>query len=335
MLKLIFKYSMILLVYPQLALSQPNPEIVSKYGYLLIQPFEFNFDSIYIVIDEIYTQCEKKSIFDYIQIPAGNRKIRIITKDYDDFLLNVTISEGDTVTQQVFFSKTLSGDRYQLNSSYSWAETGTNVTIITDMDSEVFIDGILIRQGTVKADLSLGPHKIETRNMLVGTSKSNVNILSKKQRKLFMFNRPDRRRAQWLSIFPGASQYYKGEKVKSSIFTGLTTICLAISIKYQLSFRDENSKYEWSKYHYIREGTDLVVRRGDITQELYDSAKYNAKMRDIFLYSGIGIYLLNIIDGLFNDPDGGYRKHEEINFLKDLKISIDNNSIGFSYTLLY
>jgi hypothetical protein len=72
---------------------------------------------------------------------------------------------------------------------------------------------------------------------------------------------------------------------------------------------------------------------GDRVQHDYDAAKKAAKRRDIFLYSTIGIYLINVMDSFLSNPPGGYRVIKNDEVMKGLSVSVNYNVIRFQYFL--
>ena len=307
-----------------------------RYGFLTIESSVSFSDDVFIVIDNHYESYQKVRLPYNTQLPVGERIITIIAENYDDYTFTVLITEDETRKQRVRFSRTSSPYQKYLYSSYFWIESSINTIIYTDDDSEILIDGEWIGRGMVKTDLPLGTHKIITENQIAGSSERKIMIRSKKVNKVIMYNRPEKTRAQWLSLFPGASQYYKGDKIKGHVFLGLTAITLGLAINYQVAYITNNNYYEEYQWYYQQEvDPDDAHYFGSRAQYYDDAAKEDARLRNIFLFSAIGIYVINIVEALCSEPDGGYREPREIDFIKDLNMSIDEKSVGISYTVTF
>ena len=122
-----------------------------------------------------------------------------------------------------------------------------------------------------------------------------------------MWNKPRKYTAKLLSIFPGFSQYYKNEKIKGSLFLGVTTAALGLAYNYHQSFEKKNKRYLDTLNKYRQANTEAdALKLGDEAQAKYDEAKNEAENRDLFLYVASVIYIVNLIDGL-NEPSSGYR----------------------------
>ena len=307
-----------------------------RYGYLTIESTVSFSNDIYIVIDDHYESYQKVRLPYSTQLPVGERKITIIAENYDDYTFTVLITEDETSKRRVKFSRTNSPYQKYLYSSYFWIESGLNTIVYTDDDSDILINGKWAGRGMVITDLPVGTHKIITENQIAGNSERKIIIRTKKLNKLIMYNRPDKTRAQWLSLFPGASQYYKGQKLKGHVFLGLTAISLGLAINYQVAYITNNNNYEEYKrlYQQVSDPDDAQYY-GSRAQYYDDAAKEDARLRDIFLFSAIGIYVVNIVEALWSEPDGGYRENKKIDFIKDLNMSIDEKSIGISYTIVF
>jgi len=127
---------------------------------------------------------------------------------------------------------------------------------------------------------------------------------------------------------------YKGDLWKGGLLFGATIGCLVLAIDYDNNYTNNNHRYLISRGRYAdAETAENTVYWAGITQKNYDKAKDAARTRDIFLYSAIGIYALNIIDALIFDPAGGYREEKEIDLQKELNVSAGDNIIQISYTI--
>lgn len=317
----IFAYFVFLAV--SQAFTQITSDSLDQYGELQLEFKNIQNTHFYYVVNDDYNNYQKQPIYNPIQLPAGQSKITIITEDFDDYSFRVTIPNEKTIFKTISLQKSISPYHKYFYSSFSWIQSGINIIIYTDKDSDILIDGELIDRAKIKIDLPLGKHEITTIHELAGTTNRTIIITSKKLRRFEMFNKPVKITAQWVSLFPGASQIYKGEVIKGSTLLGLSLVSVGLAIKYHLSFIDNNDLYKEDKIFYNQSSRALsALANGDAAQKHYDAAKKDAEMRDIFIYTTLGIYALNIIDALLSDPIGGYREEYEIDLLKDLNVSV-------------
>lgn len=317
--------------------AQEKVTSINQHGYLKInlptQSFSL-LDSFYVVIDEKYEDFEKLSKFDSLLIPIGLRSVTIITEHYEDARFKVKITEGKTTVKSISLARSNDPIYILINSSYLWIKSGINVVIYTDDDSDVLIDNKLIGHGIVKMDLPSGQYEVITRHKLAGNSRRFITINSKKLKKLIMYNRPEKTKSQLFSLFPGASQVYKKENTKGSVIFGLTSVSLILAAYYQTSYINNNDLYKqywfWYKISITEELENFY--RGK-AQNHYESAQNAVKMRNIFLYTALGIYVFNIIDALWKKPDGGYRPKTDIDPLKVIGVTIRDDLIGIYYCI--
>ncbi len=308
--------------------STSNLPLSSEVGQLKLESTAFNFSETYIVVDDNYNDYKKIEKNGIVSIPTGKRKITIIFKEYDDYTFFYNIKRGKLNTQKLHFSKSVDNNKYG-NSSYFWIKTKVNAIIKTDFDTEIFIDGKLYGKEIVKVELPLGEHKVLAKNLKAGTIEKVLVLTSKKLTIADIFTRPKKSTARWISFFPGASQFYKKQYIKSGAYFVLIASSIALAIKYQSSYSENISSYESFKFTYLRTyWSKQALINGDRAEKHLEASYNDAKLRDIFFYSAIGLYLSNIVDGLFCTPKGGYRRTKESNLLENVKVSISRNEIN-------
>lgn len=317
--------------------AQEKVTSINQHGYLKItvptQSYSF-LDSFYVVIDDKYEDYKKLSKLDSLLIPVGMRSVTLITKHYEDRRFQVKITKGKTTIKSISLTRSNDPIYTLINSSYLWIKSGINIVIYTDDDSDVLIDNKLIGQGIVKMDLPSGQYEVITRHKLAGKSRRFITINSKKLKKLIMYNRPEKTKSRLFSLFPGASQVYKKEMTKGSVIFGLTSISLILATYYQTSYINNNDFYKqyWFWYE-ISTSEELENFYRGKAQHHYESAQNDIKMRNIFLYTALGIYIFNIIDAIWKKPDGGYRTRKDIDPSIVLGVTIRDDLIGIHYCI--
>ena len=304
-----------------------------------------DLNSYYLIIDKDYDKfitVNQDSIF---TLSVGIHDFTIVSNKYRDYNFTVNIVEGITLTHDCNIMTELKDKNIYYGSSYPWIKSKINSEIYTDDDSEIFIDGKFLSKGPTLNDLSEGKHIIEAKNSFAETSVRNININSKQFQTILIYNKPEKTWAQLLGFFPGASQMYKGQNFRGYAYIGLTVTCIALAIKYHYSFINNNENYIEYKRFYNGSDSKPIIINGIIdypvlinameTQKYYDSAKNDAKMRDIFIYSTLGIYLINILDALFIEPAGGYRQSNEKNLMQGFSMNLGKSAIGINYSIKF
>ncbi|MCB9211640.1 MAG: hypothetical protein H6609_19945 [Ignavibacteriales bacterium] len=324
--------------------AQEVSSSIHKFGQLkIILHVELN--SYYLIVDkkfDDYIEIDKDSI---LTLPIGDHEITIVSKNYRDYEFKVKIEEGKLVTHRSTIISNIIDESENNESSYSWIKFNVNVKIFTDYDSDLFINGEFIGKGSTTQDLPEGDYKIESKHILAGNTTRLLKIRSKKFQTISMYNKPEKLWSQFLSVFPGVSQFYKGQLFRSYLYLGLTISSIAMAVKYNVSFRDNNFMYEEYKKYYDKSDSKSIIIEGNLsypilenankTQEYYDLAKRDAQIRDVFLYAAVGIYIINILDAMLIEPDGGYRQMNEENLLKGFSLNIFRDNIGINYTIKF
>lgn len=299
----------------------------------------------YLIVDKDYDNFISVNNDSLFSLPVGLHDFTIVSNKFQDYYFTVNIVEGITLTHDCNIMTELKDKNLYHGSSYPWIKSKINAEIYTDDDSEIFIDGKFLGKGPMLNDLSEGKHIIESKNNFAETSVRNINISSKEFQTILIYNKPEKTWAQLLGFFPGASQIYKGQNFRGYTYIGLTVTCIAFAIKYHYSFINNNDNYLEYKRFYNGSDDEYAIINGEKiypvlinaieTQKYYDSAKNDAKLRDIFIYSTFGIYLINIIDALFIEPSGGYRKSNEKNLMQGFSMNLGKSAIGINYSIKF
>ena len=202
------------------------------------------------------------------------------------------------------------------------------MAIITDDDSEIYVDDNWIAVGSFKFDLPLGKHKIETRHRSGVKTVRNVTIQSKEMITLQMYNKPLENKAKLYCFIPGVSQIYKKQKIKGIFIQGVIITSAVMSLQYFMAYRDDNSEYENNRDLYKEETLrNNVINLFNKTQSYYDSAKSNAQKRDTFLLICLGTYTYNLLDAVFWPPKAGYRDDTDKKITHSFHVKATENMI--------
>ncbi|MBK8946630.1 MAG: hypothetical protein IPM32_15350 [Ignavibacteriae bacterium] len=316
----------------------------SDFGQLKIIQ-HININSYYFIIDKNYENIIEIISDSIITLSVGRHELIIISKDYEDYEFEVNIEEGKTESFTCNFMTKIEDKNNYKRSSYPWIKSKINTVIYTDDDSELFVNGEYFGKGSISKDFEEGKYIIESKNTLAGTSTRTINITSKQLQTILIYNKPEKSWSQLLSFSPGASQIYKGHTFRGYMYIGLTATCLGLAVKYNDSFEDNNDIYKEYKLLYNASKDKSILIDGKIiypilenankAKKFYSLAKNDAKIRDILIYTTLGIYLINILDALLIDPDGGYRQTGKKSLLQGFSMHLGRNQMGINYSIKF
>jgi hypothetical protein len=292
--------------------------------------FPLPVDSFYVIVNGDYEHFQKMRSTTSLSLPEGIVALTVVTEKYEDSQFNIEIAGGATIDVPVSFVIPDKAGSALFNSSYTWITRRVNVEIRTDDDSKIWINDRLAAKGTRQLDIPDGPCKIETRHPSGARTKKNISVTSREFKAVEMYNKPLRSHALIYSLVPGASQLYKKQTVKGIVSAGLLTAAAALSIQYYLAFRDDNSEYAFYRSRYERENTNLAVSYGDLVQKYFDSAESNAKKRDTFLMITLGVYAVNLLDGLISRPEAGYRSNRDLETANRVRVKASPGMCGIN-----
>lgn len=303
-------------------------------GYLELD-LNISTESVYIVLNDNWDDWKAILIGEPVALPEGRQKVTVIAKGLQDATSYVDIKAGKTIHKNItMVNVNIDGT----GSSYQWIRNGVNFSIITDDDSEIFIDGKWIALGSFEVHIPLGKHKIEAVHPSGAKREKEVNINSYRLTKLEMYNKPLEGRAKLLSLVPGGSQLYKKQSMKGYAFLGLTVTGFILAGVYEHSYIQSNEEYEEINNSYRNSSKytseEVLLLIAEKAEEQYKIAKNDAKIRDIFFYSAIGIYALNILDALLSTPQAGYRQNFD-DTKNSMGIKVNKTVLAINYKITF
>lgn len=281
-----------------------------SYGFLSITT---QLDSVYVVINDNFRNVYHLANRDTISLKTGKQRIRIIKKYYDDLITTVTI-KPDTVSEINTNLLPFRGFRYyKYYSSYPRIFWGAPVIIKGEQDARLFVNGKFAGQGLARVDTTgyltvrseLPDGQIKTKSFYVDDGLQTFHVIT-------FYQRPQKNKAYYLSILPGASQIYQNNKLKGYVLLGASIIGSGLAIKFNQDFTNQYQKFEDTQRKYLT-ATDpqSAFELGNLADKQLRNAKLDANLRNAFMYGTIGIYIYNVVDGLLR-PKMGYRKKLKI-----------------------
>jgi hypothetical protein len=187
-----------------------------------------------------------------------------------------------------------------------------DLKISSDVSAELYLNGKLASLGRSNQNLMAGRYTIKLRHPDLGEVERLVQLNGGDKKELFISMLPSRTTSQWLSLLPGASQYYIGNTSRSVIQSVLFAGGAAGAYYFYSDYSDRLTEYNDLISRYKGTTDPVVAEQLNIAIE----AAYPDVQRSQYLQYGFfgltaAVYLWNIFDAFTAEPDFGYRQYDE------------------------
>lgn len=275
----------------------------NDFGYLNIR---YNIDSLFIELNDELIAIQSG---DSISLPAGRQNLLLVSPFHRDWRRTFAIDKDKTTWYEFYFhegSKHPNLNYHPESSYFNHKTPPSRITVITDHNSEIFLNGKFMGRERINLEVESGVYRIETRNPDAGNKTKKTTIFGFEEHQ--MFNYPKRYKARLLATIPGASQYYKNQPAKAIVLAGTILSSLGISAyknhQYQMIKSDYHStvaEYSWTT------DPDKIVILTNKAESEFSEMKQLANSRNLWFYVASGLYIVNLIDAFAIMPQGGYR----------------------------
>ncbi len=277
----------------------------SSSGYLII---ETNVDSLLVIIDNDFSNFLEISSNDTILLSDGAHEIILAGKTFIDHHFMTHVAAGKSTVYRINFQSKVSTAMYRKHSSYLSLKEGVNLIVVTDHDSQVFVDKKAVGFGFVRLDVIPGKRLVSTVNPLTGSSSKRVMVQANRFAQVKMFNKPKKSLVQALAFVPGASQLYTGERNKSALFFVSVTGSILTGMRFHQRFQNQNDEY----LELVQKSLEFLseAQKNELelqTEQRFTNARNAARTRNVFWGVSAGLALFNIVDA-FKKPRGGFRQ---------------------------
>lgn len=282
-------------------------------------PTEDNF----LVINNDFNNCISFNSSDSIAVSKGILSLKIISKFYQDINTSVQIEENETKEIKLYPIFLETDSERETRSSYARCFWDSNIFIISDHDSDIYLEGEKI--GAENSRLMLPDGYYKTTTALGDISLSKKITVSDNFQVVENYIRPKKSTIYLRSFLPGYAQFSKREQLKGSLFVTLSSGLVFSAIFNEHRVKRESSEYEQLRLQYIT--ADDPNRILEIIEESEQTLNDIDRHKKIRNYSIIGLgvtYVLNLIDGR-RPPEFGFRPNNRIKI---------NPYIDFDKTLL-
>ncbi|WP_421775241.1 DUF5683 domain-containing protein [Gracilimonas sp.] len=298
-----------------------------------------NVDSVYIRNN--FTQKRRQVIKiangDSISIRPGNRLIEISHPKSEEWRTTKKIGTGKTTTIHHNFKLTETSFKTLTNNFAIIPYYQSNLFIVTDNDSEIYVDDIFIGTGAAMLNRKTGPAKVVIKNPYRGADTYTPKITNLPNEDGVVINaytKPDRLLNRIIGVVPGASQLYKHQKLKSAIIGGGFLIFGGLALQRNNLYHEKLSEFKNLRNAY-NNATDeqTAFELGNELDKIHNIVTKRDNERYIFFTLTSLLYAFNIYDALFDSPESGFRSDTNIEFYFQ-KNSISNKT-STSMTLRY
>ena len=297
--------SWLIFIFPAISYAQSKDSTNSQYGWL---EFKSNVDSLYVVVNNHFTNAVKIGKDDSLKYKAGDYNFTFVNAHYADINMPIVVKPNKKLLFLINFSSKIVHDHNK--SGYKRIIEGIpyNLTLITDSTSTIVVDDSTYGKHYLRADVGPGYHTILLKNTTAYNHKRRIYIEPSGQVSLSIYDRPLKKTAHILSIIPGASQLYKNQKSKGAIFISGTVGGIVFSQLFEAIYKYHRKQYHQIYAAYLQQTNEKKAQAyGAEAQHKYNLVESDKRLRDIALTTAANFYVMNIIDAFLSIPRSGYR----------------------------
>jgi hypothetical protein len=294
---------------------------ITDYGYL---KFKLNVDSATLVANNNYYELRKVANGDSVKLPPGTNLINLSVpfdkkkERYIPIYADSTIILAHDFKKNNFVAEAMNDNvaaRYYFDS---------NVMILTDDESEVFLDDTLMGKGFVKFSMKKASAQITIRNPYFGKKNYPLKIRGHRVNFREFYRRPKESTARAFAFIPGAAQFYKRQSLKSLAFAGASSFLFISTFKKFNTYQSAYNTFKTYKSKYKVAQTESQAKKwGDLAELQQNKVRKIDNQRKIFLISSILVYAYNVYDGINSKPVGGYQNDN-----KPFRFYIEDQMLG-------
>lgn len=283
-----------------------------KFGYLQLSVTDQ--DSFFVVINNRFDEAIEIASGDSIEVEAGRLQFRIVKRYYLDVQPFITIEENKTAKVGTNLIQVRGDDFRSQRSSYPRLFWEGNNFVLSDPKTNLYIDGEYAGTHYAIVDTT---REFEIRGVHPSGKEFNDSFMPDGGVSFNLHQRyvkPSRSKARALSMLPGGSQFYKGQRLKAIAFSLAALGGAALAYTYETRYQERLDTYYRLNIQYkSARNPEEAYLLGNDAQEAYDESVSMAKTRNRIIYGTALVYVANIIDG-FIAPSIGYRnKNRTIN----------------------
>lgn len=296
------------------------------YGFL---KFNLNVDSATLVANNNYYELRKIANGDSIRLFAGKNLINLSVPFDEKKEVYIPIyADSTAILSHIFKDSNLTPGAMNGNVAARYYYDA-NVMILTDDESEIFLDDTLMGTGFVQFIMEKKNAQVTIKNPDFGKKRFPLKIRGSRVNFREFYRRPKKSNARFLAYFPGASQLYKRQYLKSGAFLVASYIFVKRTFDNFVEHSNEMDVFNNYTSRYEKADTpEDALLWGDLAEAQSDKIKQLDSRRKKLLLSSLIIYGLNILDAYKSHPKGGYREDQKP---LEFYLSINTGTIRYNF----
>ncbi|MEQ9092022.1 MAG: hypothetical protein RIE52_13090 [Balneola sp.] len=294
-----------------------------------------NLEEFYVVIDHDIKGFQKISSGDTLELKKGIHSITLVWETIRDYEFSIFINPNEVAEKNL----TIYQFSNPISNSFQLLENRENVSIATDKNSEIFINGESI--GTEQATLFLNPGKYDLfiSNPDHGSLNKTLSVGYLEYSSLARYNKNPNPIPIYKKLVPSLGYFARGDSKEGWITLGVLSTTGLLVLQSRYAFESYESRYNQAVASYRNaESPQLALRYRREAESLNnDMEKANRATLRYTLLSSL-IYLYTIIDSSIK-PKEGYKLISNYKSLSRVNLQLAGNhfrthlSLNFSFRL--
>ncbi|MFV1884255.1 MAG: hypothetical protein ACMZ7B_07200 [Balneola sp.] len=261
-----------------------------------------NLENFYLVVDDDFKNSFYLTSGDSILLPVGRHELRIVWRNINDFTTSVTIVDSRTTSRRIVLSSFMTRPTA---SSYQILENQQNVNVVTDAESEIFLDGDYVGTEYTELFLNPGKYKIHIIHPVHGSLKRTLKIDPQKYISVARFNENPNPLPFGKKLIPGYSYLSNKQYKKAALtYSGLILLTGAALLS-NSDYNRKNNLFQSLNREYLTSNNSqrVVALREEIQGTLNEMDELNTRIT-AFTLGAVTWYALTTLDGLRKPKDG-------------------------------
>lgn len=298
-LKIFLFFSLLNITFFQVSLAQANNENQEK-NWLKIST---QIEEFYLVVDNDYLNSYHFASGDSILLPIGRHELRMIWRNIDDYVSYIEIRKDQTAVKHVTFTSFKTSP----NTSYQIIESQQNVSIQTDPNSSIYIDGQF--KGTQYSELFLNPGKYELyiESPEYGSLTKTLSVGYTEYTYIAQYNQNINPIPTYQKLIPGASYLSTRQYTKATVtYLGLIALT-GTALYFNSNYNSKADLFEKQSQRYLEANNPqlAIALRLQAQNTLKEMETLNTRITWLTI-GAVAWYGITTIDG-FRKPKEGYK----------------------------
>ncbi|MFY0696299.1 MAG: hypothetical protein JXR11_00445 [Balneola sp.] len=301
MIKIIIPILLLLFVVNNGLLAQDvNDSLDNKdSGKLVIST---NLEEFYVVIDHDIKGFQKISSGDTLELKKGIHSITLVWETIRDYEFSIFINPNEVAEKNL----TIYQFSNAISNSFQLLENRENVSIATDKNSEIFINGESI--GTEQATLFLNPGKYDLfiSNPDHGSLNKTLRVDYLEYSTLARYNQHPNPIPSYAKLIPGLSYLSSRQTKKAALTYSTLTLFAGAFISNNRQYKEKRELFDVQNKAYLEtvSGQEATLRYNEAQNTLDEMESINLKRNFLFISASV-LYAITTIDA-FKKPKEGY-----------------------------